>query len=354
MRHLAAIATLAVGLAVAGLGPVGLWSVGPAAAQAPQRPAEADTLSAVRNRGQLACGVSNGVAGFSQADSQGAWRGIDTDFCRAVAAAVFGDAGRVRFVPTTVQSRFATLQSGEVDLLARNTTLSFTRDVGTGLTFPGITLYDGQGFMLRRALNISNARELDGATVCLQPGSSTETTLAEWARANAVRFSPVAIENFGDVLRAFLAGRCDVYTTDRSGLASTRAGLGNRANEFVILPDTISREPLGPMVRRGDWRWADIVKWTGHALVAAEELGITSQNVEGRPRDRNPEVQRLLGQAGDFGQALGLDNAWARNAIRAVGNYAEIWERNLAPLGLERGPNRLWRDGGLLYAPPFR
>ncbi|HZF76624.1 MAG TPA: amino acid ABC transporter substrate-binding protein [Acetobacteraceae bacterium] len=324
---------------------------GAAAAQpAPQ----ADTLSAVRNRGTLACGVSTGVAGLSQADSQGNWRGIDADFCRAVAAAVFGDPGRLRFVPTTPQNRFTALQSGEVDLLARNTTYSFSRDVGSGLSFTGITLYDGQGFMLRRELGITQARQLDGATVCLQPGTTSELNLADWARANSIRFSPVVIENFGEVQRAFFAGRCDVYTTDRSGLASTRAGLGNRANDYVILPDAISREPLGPLVRKGDWRWFDIVKWTGHALVAAEELGVTSQNAEARRAERNPEVQRLLGATGDFGQALGLDNRWAMNAIRAVGNYAEIWERNLTPIGLERGPNRLWRDGGLLYAPPFR
>ena len=182
----------------------------------------------------------------------------------------------------------------------------------------------------------------------------SELNLADWARANSIRFSPVVIENFAEVQRAFFAGRCDVYTTDRSGLASTRAGLGNRANDYVILPDAISREPLGPLVRKGDWRWFDIVKWTGHALVAAEELGVTAQNAEARRAERNPEVQRLLGATGDFGQALGLDNRWAMNAIRAVGNYAEIWERNLTPIGLERGPNRLWRDGGLMYAPPFR
>jgi general L-amino acid transport system substrate-binding protein len=341
---------------------VWLVSGGGAGAQAPQPPAQrqaqqaapADTLAAVRARGHLACGVSTGVAGLSQADSRGVWRGVDADFCRAVAAAVFGDAERLRFVPTTPQNRFTALQSGEVDLLARNTTYSFGRDVGIGLSFTGITLYDGQGFMVRRDLGVRSARELDGATVCLQPGTTTELNLTDWARANSVRFQPVVIESFGEVLAAFFAGRCDVYTTDRSGLASTRAGLGPRADEYSILPETVSREPLGPLVRKDDWRWFDLVKWVGHALVAAEEFGVTAANAEVRRADPNPEVQRLLGGTGEFGQALGLEAAWARNAVRAVGNFAEVWDRNLSPLGMERGPNRLWRDGGLLYAPPFR
>lgn len=322
-----------------------------ALAQAPA----ADTLGAVQARGQLACGVSTGVAGLSQADARGEWRGLDADICRAVAAAVFGDGNRVRFVPTTPQTRFTALQSGEVDLLSRNTTWSFARDVPIGLTFAGVAMHDGQGFITRRELNVASARQLDGATICLQPGTTTELNLADWARANRISFTPVVIESFQEVTRAFFSGRCDAYTTDRSGLASIRAGQGPRAAEYVILPETVSAEPLGPLVRKGDWRWFDTVRWTLNALVAAEEHGVSQANAEERARsDASPEVQRLLGRSGDFGAALGLNNAWALNAIRAVGNYGEIWERNLTPIGLERGANRLARDGGLMWSPPFR
>ena len=313
-----------------------------------------DTLAAIRARGALACGVSTGVAGLSQADSQGVWRGLDTDFCRAVAAAVLGDPARVRFVPTTAQNRFTALQSGEVDLLARNTTWSIGRDVGLGMVFTGVTLHDSQGFMVRRDLGVTTATALDGATVCLQPGTTTELNLADWFRANNLRFTPVVIESFAEVQQAFFAGRCDVYTTDLSGLASTRAGRGPQADEFVILPETVSREPLGPLVRQGDFRWFGIVRWVGNALVAAEELGVTQANAEARRADPNPEVQRLLGGSGEFGRAMGLDNAWALGAIRAVGNYGEVWERNQAPLGVARGPNRLASQGGLMWSPPFR
>ncbi|MGG5819570.1 amino acid ABC transporter substrate-binding protein [Falsiroseomonas sp. HW251] len=322
----------------------------PAVAQPPP-----DTLGAVRARGQLSCGVSTGVVGLSQPDARGEWRGLDADFCRAVAAAVLGDGAKVRFVPTTPQTRFTALQSGEVDLLSRNTTWSFARDVPIGLAFVGVIMHDGQGFITRRDLNLADARGLDGATICLQPGTTTELNLADWARSNNVRFTPVVIENFQEVTQAFFSGRCDAYTTDRSGLASIRAGQGPRANDYVILPDTIGAEPLGPLVRKGDWRWFDIARWTLNALVAAEEHGVTAVNVEDRARsDASPEVQRLLGRAGEFGRALGLDDAWAANAIRAVGNYGEVWQRNLAPIGLERGRDRLARDGGLMWSPPFR
>jgi len=335
-----------------------LLAPGPAFAQAPAQPAQpagADTLAAVRARGQLACGVSTGVAGLSQTDARGEWRGLDTDFCRAVAAAIFGDGNRVRFVPTTPQTRFTALQSGEVDLLSRNTTWSFARDVPIGLSFTGVIMHDGQGFITRRELNVTSAKGLDGATICLQPGTTTELNLADWARSNSVTFTPVVIESFQEVTRAFFSGRCDAYTTDRSGLASIRAGQGDRANDYVILPETISAEPLGPLVRKGDWRWFDIVRWTLNALIAAEEHGVTQASAAERAqRDANPEVQRLLGSASEFGAALGLDNAWALNAIRAVGNYGEIWQRNLAPIGLERGRDRLARDGGLMWSPPFR
>ncbi|MBP0446126.1 amino acid ABC transporter substrate-binding protein [Roseomonas sp. SSH11] len=326
-------------------------ALGAGAAQAQPAP---DTLAAIRARGTMACAVSTGVAGLSLADSQGRWTGLDADFCRAVAAAVLGDPDKVRFVPTTPQTRFTALQSGEVDLLSRNTTWSFARDVGIGLAFPGVLLHDGQGFIVKREANVASLKELDGATICIQPGSTTELNLADWARSNNFRFTPVLIENYQEVQQAFFSGRCDSYTTDLSGLTSIRAGQGARANDFVILPDVISREPLGPMVRKGDWRWFDVVKWTLNALIAAEEQGITQANAEERRQDPNPEVQRLLGTSGEFGQQLGLERDWALRAIRAVGNYGEMWQRNQAPLGVQRGQNRLARDGGLMWSPPFR
>ncbi|KAA2214084.1 amino acid ABC transporter substrate-binding protein [Teichococcus oryzae] len=342
-------------LALAGLFLAGL-ALAVMAASAPLRAQQpnADTLAAVKARGTLACGVSTGVAGLSQADSRGEWRGIDTDFCRAVAAAVLGDAARVRFVPTTPQNRFTALQSGEVDLLARNTTYSFARDVGIGLSFAGVLVHDGQGFMVKRGLGVSSARELDGATICLQPGTTTELNLADWFRSNNIRFTPVVIESFQEVTAAFVAGRCDAYTTDRTGLAAVRAAQGARADDYVILPETVSSEPLGPLVRKGDARWADIVKWTLNALVAAEEHGVTAANAQGRLQDPNPEVQRLLGGTGEFGKPLGLGNDWGLKAIQAVGHYGEMWERNMTPVGVDRGRNRLARDGGLMWSPPFR
>ncbi|MDJ0390432.1 amino acid ABC transporter substrate-binding protein [Roseomonas sp. E05] len=334
---------------LAGLVLAGLLAA-PALAQQPA----ADTLAAVKGRGTLACGVSTGVAGLSQADSRGEWRGIDADFCRAVAAAVFGDASKLRFVPTTPQNRFTALQSGEIDLLSRGTTYSFTRDTGIGLSFTDVLVHDGQGFLVKRDLGVKSGKELDGASVCLQPGTTTELNLTDWARTNAVSFQPVLIESFQEATSAFLAGRCDVYTTDRTGLAAIRATQGGNADQFVILPETISSEPLGPFVRKDDARWADIVKWVRNALIAAEEYGVTAANAESRRQDANPEVQRLLGTTGDFGQRLGLDNAWALRAITAAGNYGEMWERNMIPVGVDRGRNALVRDGGLMWSPPFR
>ncbi|WP_159350277.1 amino acid ABC transporter substrate-binding protein [Roseomonas harenae] len=324
-----------------------------AATQAGAQPAP-DTLAAVRARGSLACAVSTGVAGLSLADSQGRWTGLDVDFCRAVAAAVLGDPEKVRFVPTTPQTRFTALQSGEVDILARNTTWTTARDIGIGLTFAGVLLHDGQGFIVKRELNVTSLKELDGATICIQPGSTTELNLADWARTNSFRFTPVLIENYQEVQQAFFSGRCDSYTTDLSGLTSIRAGQGPRAEDYVILPDVISREPLGPMVRKGDWRWFDIVRWTLNALVAAEEQGVTQANAEAKRQDPNPETQRLLGTSGDFGRQLGLAPDWALRAIRTTGNYGEMWERNQAPLGVQRGANRLAAQGGLMWSPPFR
>ncbi|UFN50740.1 amino acid ABC transporter substrate-binding protein [Roseomonas sp. OT10] len=334
-------------LALAAAAALSPWA---ARAQAPA----ADTLAAVRARGQLVCGVSTGVLGLSLADSQGVWRGLDVDFCRAVAAAVLGDGEKVRFVPTTTQTRFTALQSGEVDVLSRGTTWTFGRDAGIGLAFTGVTLHDGQGFLIRKSLNVSSAKELDGATICLQPGSTSELNITDWARVNNIRFQPVVIENFSEVQNAFFSGRCDVYSSDLSGLAGVRASRGPQAADYALMPETISREPLGPLVRQGDFRWFSIVKWVGNALVAAEELGVTQANADSRRQDANPEVQRLLGTTGEFGKQLGLDNAWAFNAVRAVGNYGEVWKRHYEPLGVARGQNRLARDGGLMWSPPFR
>lgn len=324
----------------------------PAGAQQPS-PA-ANTLEAVKNRGTLICGVNTGLAGFAQPDSQGVWRGFDADYCRAYAAAILGDPNKVRFVPTTAQARFTALQSGEVDVLARNTTWTLSRDTSLGFDFAPTNFYDGQGFMVKANSGVKSAKELDGATICVQPGTTTEQNLADWGRANRIRFTPVVIERLEEVVGAFVAGRCDAYTTDASGLAATRAAQARPA-DFVILPEVISKEPLAPLVRQGDPRFTDIIRWTHFLLVAAEEFGITQQNVlQAAQNDPRPEVQRMLGRSGDLGKMLGLDNDWAVKVIRAVGNYGEMFDRNLADIGLQRGVNALWTKGGLQYAPPFR
>jgi general L-amino acid transport system substrate-binding protein len=326
-----------------------------AGAQAPSpAPQTASPIfDAVRARGYVMCGVSPGVPGFSMPDAQGNWRGIDVDICRAVAAALFGDATKVRFQPLSIQQRFTAVQSGEVDILSRNTTVSYARDVGLGLDFPVIAFYDGQGFMVPRRLNVTNARQLNGASVCIQTGTTTELNLADWARANNVQLQSVVIESTEQMRSSYFSGRCDLYTTDVSGLAAVRSVAQNPA-DHVILPEVISKEPLGPAVRQGDQRWSHLVRWSVHALVEAEELGLTSANIEQRLNDANPGVQRFVGAQGELGQMMGIDNRWAFNIVRQVGNYAEVFARNITPLGIERGPNRLWRDGGLLYAPPFR
>lgn len=326
----------------------------PAMAQQPAAPASA-TLDAIRARGTLICGVNGGLAGFAQPDSQGVWRGFDIDYCRAVAAALFSDPNKVRFVPTTAQNRFTALQSGEVDMLARNTTWTLSRDTSLGFDFPAISFFDGQGFMVKTSLGVRTARELDGATICVQPGTTTEQNLTDWSRANRVRFTPVVIERVEEVVGAFVAGRCDAYTTDVSGLAATRS-VQPRPADYTILPDVISKEPLGPLVRHGDQRFSDLVRWVHFGLVAAEEFGITAANVQQMAaNDARPEVQRMLGRNGDLGRMLGVDNAWLVNVIRAVGNYGEVFERSLTPIGIQRGPNAQWTTpGGQQYAPPFR
>jgi general L-amino acid transport system substrate-binding protein len=312
------------------------------------------TLDSVRSKGYLQCGVSTGIAGFSQPDSKGVWRGIDVDLCRAVAAAVFGDATKVRYTPLTTQQRFTALQSGEVDLLARNTTWTLSRDTSLGLNFVGVNYYDGQGFMVPKKSNVKSAKQLNGATVCLQPGTTTELNLADYFRANNMKFKPVVIEKLEEVLGAYFAGRCDAFTTDHSGLVALRASRAPKPDEHVILPEIISKEPLGPAVRHGDDRWFDIVKWSLFAMLEAEELGLDSKNIDAQLKSSNPTIQRFAGVSGDLGTLLGVDNKWAYQIVKQVGNYGESFDANLKPLGFERGLNRLWNQGGLMYAPPLR
>ena len=312
------------------------------------------TLDAVKAKGFVQCGVNTGLAGFSQPDSKGVWKGIDVDLCRAIAAAVFGDAAKVRYVPATTQQRFTSLQSGEVDVLSRNTTWSFQRDTALGFNFAGVNFYDGQGFMVWKKLNVKSAKQLNGATICVQPGTTTELNLADYFRANRMTFKPVVIDKLEEVLNAYFAGRCDVFTTDVSGLVSTRGSRAPNAADHVILPEVISKEPLGPLVRHGDDRWFDIVKWTLFAMIEAEELGLTSKSIDQALQSKDPAVQRFVGASGDLGKMMGLDNKWAYNIVKQVGSYGESFEANLKPLGFERGQNALWKDGGLMYAPPLR
>ncbi|PWR02009.1 amino acid ABC transporter substrate-binding protein [Meridianimarinicoccus roseus] len=319
--------------------------------------AAAQTLEDVTSRGALNCGISTGLVGFASQDANGEWQGFDVAVCRAVAAAVLGDPSAVDFTPTTNQVRFEVLNSGEIDMLARNTTWTFSRDVDLKLEFTGINYYDGQGFMVPAALGVSSAKELDGATVCIQAGTTTELNLADFFRINNMSYQPVPISTASEAQQQYLAGSCDVYTTDASGLAATRAAFEDPAGH-IILPEIISKEPLGPLVRHGDNEWGDVVRWTLNALIAAEELGVTSANIEELSAGTdNPEINRLLGSEGNLGEMLGLSADWAKNAIAAGGNYGEIFERHIGqntPIGLARGLNAQWTEGGLLYAPPFR
>ena len=332
---------------VAGAVSLALWS-SVSMAQTPS------TLDAVKAKGHVQCGVSTGLAGFSQPDSKGLWKGLDVDLCKSVAAAVFGDANKVRFTPLTAVQRFTALQSGEVDLLSRNTTWTVSRDTSLGLNFVGVNYYDGQGFMVPKKLNVTSAKQLNGATVCVQPGTTTELNLSDYFRTNKMTFKPVVIEKLDEVLNAYFAGRCDVFTTDVSGLVSTRGSRAQNQADHIILPEIISKEPLGPVVRHGDDRWFDIVKWTLFATIEAEEMGLTSKNIDQQAGSKDPSVQRFIGATGDFGKMLGVDNRWALNIVKLVGNYGESFEANLKPLGFERGLNQLWNKGGILYAPPLR
>jgi general L-amino acid transport system substrate-binding protein len=319
--------------------------------------ASAATLDDVKARGELNCGVSTGVNGFSAPDASGEWQGFDVAVCRAVAAAVLGDPKKVKFVTTTGQTRFTALASGEVDMLARNSTWTFSRDTDLKLDFVGVNYYDGQGFMVNKDMGISSAKELNGATVCIQTGTTTELNLADYFRVNNMTYEPVPIEKNEEAQQQYLARACDVYTTDASGLAATRATFADPENH-IILPEIISKEPLGPVVRHGDNQWADIVRWTLYALVAAEEYGVTSANIEELAKGTtNPEINRMLGTEGEQGVMIGLDKDWAKRAIQAGGNYGEIFAAHIGestPVGLARGLNALWTQGGLQYAPPFR
>ena len=326
-----------------------------AALMAPMLAQAGPTLDTIKERGSLRCAVNTGLLGFSAPDSTGRWNGIDADFCRAVAAAILGDPAKVQYVATNAQNRFTVLQSGEVDMLSRNTTWTSSRDTTLGSVFTGVLFYDGQGFMVPKSLGVKNARELDGAAVCVQPGTTTELNLSDYFRTHKMSFKPVVIAELNQIEQAFFAGRCDVYTTDISGLAATRLKASNK-DDYVILPEAISKEPLGPMVRRGDWEFFNIVKWTLFGLIEAEELGVTAANIDAKRADagNNPPLQRLLGLTGDAGKSMGLDNDWLVRAVKGVGNYGEMYARNIGPLGIPRGLNAQWRDGGLMYAPPIR
>ena len=311
----------------------------------------------IKQAGTLVCGVNTGLAGFGQPDSQGRYAGLDVDICKALAAALFNDANKVKYVPLTAQQRFTALQSGEVDILSRNTTWTLQRDTELGLNFGPVVFYDGQGFMVPKKLNVKSAKELNGATICVQPGTTTELNLADYFRANRMEFRPLVIEKLDEVVAAYLSGRCDVFTTDRSGLAATRIARTPNPDDHIVLPEVISKEPLAPAVRQGDDQWLDVVRWVIYALINAEEKEITSKNVDEKLKSEDPDIKRLLGVTPGMGKALGLDEKWAYNAVKAVGNYGEIFDRNVgkdSPLKLERGLNDLWTREGIMYAIPIR
>jgi general L-amino acid transport system substrate-binding protein len=315
------------------------------------------TFDAAKSRGQINCGVNTGLAGFSAPDDKGVWRGLDVDVCRAVAAALFGDAGKVRFVPLTAQQRFTALQSGEIDVLSRNTTWTSQRDIELGINFTGVDYYDGQGFLVTKKLSVKSAKELNGATICVLAGTTTELNLTDFFRANKMDFKPVVIEKNEELAQAFLSNRCDAITSDSSQLAAIRASFAQNPDDYVILPEIISKEPLGPAVRHGDDQWFDLVKWSLFAMIDAEEKGITSRNVDSFKDSPDPEIKRILGITPGQGKAMGVDDHWAYNIVKQVGNYGESFERNVgkgSKLKLDRGLNALWKNGGLMYGMPIR
>ena len=314
------------------------------------------TFDAVKKKGFVQCGTNTGLAGFGAPDSKGVWSGLDIDLCRAFAATMFGDSTKFKVTPLTAQQRFTALQSGEIDVLVRNTTQTMTRDTSLGLIGVAVNFYDSQGILVRKDSGIKSAKELNGATICVQPGTTTELNLADWFRANKLTFKPVVIEKLDEVVRAFVSGRCDAYTSDKSGLASSRSSLDKPEN-YVILPEDFSKEPLGPLVRQGDEQWLNVVRWTFNAMVEAEEYGITQANLDEMLKSTNPNIQRILGVTPGMGKNLGVDEKWAYNVLKAVGNYGESFERNIGkntPLKLERGLNQQWTKGGIMYAWPIR
>lgn len=328
-----------------------------AAAVALASGAQAQTLKTVKARGVLNCGIGTGLAGFGLADATGTWRGVNIEFCDSLAAAIFSDPAKVKFVSLSSKDRFTALQAGESDVVAATTTWTMSRDVQVGLNFRAVFYYDGQGFMVKKSTGIKSAKELSGASICIQQGTTTELNTADYFRKNNMKFEPVTFATNNEATEAYEAGRCDAFTTDQSGLYSERLRFKD-ASEHVVLPETISKEPLGYAVRHGDDQWFDIVSWAQYALVTAEELGVTQANVdEMREKSDNPDIKRLLGKEGSFGQSLGLDNDWAYRIIKTAGNYGEVFERNLgqqSPLKIARGQNALWMNGGLQYAPPIR
>ncbi len=323
---------------------------------APAAATAGSTLNAVRTKGFIQAGVNGDLFGFGKPDEKGVWRGLDVDTARAIAAAVFGDADKVRYTPLTAKTRFTALQSGEIDVLTRNCTQTLSRDTALGLDFAQVNYYDGQGFLIPKKLGVKSAKELDGASVCVLPGTTTELNVADFFRANGMQMKPVVIENTAELAKAFFAGRCDCLTSDASQLAGIRAVASN-PKDYIILPEIISKEPLAPAVRHGDNQWKDIVSYSVWALIAAEEMGITSQNVDAMRTSSDPKIKRFLGASPGNGKALGLSENWAYNIVKQVGNYGEIFARNVGvdtPLGIERGLNALWTNGGLMYAPPFK
>jgi general L-amino acid transport system substrate-binding protein len=316
----------------------------------------ADTLDTVKEKGVLTCGVSTGIAGFSATDSNGVWNGIDVDACKAVASAVFGDASKVKYVPLTAKERFTALQSGEIDMLARSTTWTLTRDASLGLNFTGVNYYDGQGFLVNKSIGVNSAKELDGATVCIQAGTTTELNVTDYFTANKMTYKPITYDTSGQTIEGFKSGRCDVVSSDASQLFGLVLKVKDPTS-VKVLPEIISKEPLGPVVRQGDDKWFNIVKWSHIAMLNGEEFGLTSKNIDSMLNTTNPDIQRFLGINGEAGKMLGIDDKWAYNIIKNVGNYGESFDRNVgmgSPLKIERGLNKLWNQGGLQYGAPIR
>jgi general L-amino acid transport system substrate-binding protein len=342
MKRVSLVFTLAI---AAGLG-AGL------AAQA----ASAQTLKTVKDRGQLSCGVSQGLPGFSSPDDKGNWTGLDVDLCRAIAAAIFNDPAKVKYIPLSAKDRFTALQSGEIDVLSRNTTWTLSRDTSLGANFAGVNYYDGQGFMVKKSLNVNSALELNSASVCVQTGTTTEQNLADYFKSNNMKYEVIAFASDDEAIKAYESGRCDVFTTDVSGLYAERLKFANPAAQ-IVLPEVISKEPLGPMVRHGDDQWFDIVKWVLFAMVDAEELGINQKNLDDMAKSDKPELKRVFGTDGNLGEQLGLTKDWVYRIVKGVGNYGETFDRNVgagSKLGIARGLNALWNKGGIQYAPPIR